>query len=275
MSTPKTAVVTRCVPFDDHSVLLDFEMEGEISLGFRGGQYVIIDSGRLLPDGRAAKRAYSMVSSDTDQGQFTLAARRIGEGLASHAMLSMQVGDTLKFSGPWGRLLTDLDLAPQAETGATIFAFGTGLTAALGLVNSRAFGETFASASLIWVDFVDAPFLSPAAVREMIVPQATTRVHYARCVLDSKDYQDLEGTLSAVSLVARDLTPDSSASVVEFKPADLWAHALKSQQVFLTGDGKWIESVRRELTSRGMASEHMRLEYFFNRPEKSKSEARG
>ena len=190
-------------------------------------------------------------------------------------MLGMQVGDTLKFSGPWGRLLTDLELAPHAAPGATLFAFGTGITAALGLVNSHAFGATFSSASLIWFDFVDAPFLSPAAVRELIVPQESSRVRYAHYALDSKDYQHLEATLSAMPLVFRDLAPESSGSFMEIKQADLWAHALKSQQVFLTGDGKWIESVRRELTSRGMASEHMRLEYFFNRPEKPKSETRG
>jgi len=35
-------------------------------LGFIGGQYIIIDSGRVLPSGKAAKRAYLILSSDAD-----------------------------------------------------------------------------------------------------------------------------------------------------------------------------------------------------------------
>ncbi|HEX4456456.1 MAG TPA: oxidoreductase, partial [Polyangia bacterium] len=41
------------------------ELEPAESLDFVGGQYIIVNSGITLPDGKVAKRAYSFVSADT------------------------------------------------------------------------------------------------------------------------------------------------------------------------------------------------------------------
>lgn len=263
MSTPKIATVTRCVPFEDHSVLLDLEMAEGVPLSFRGGQYIIVDSGQLLPDGRAAKRAYSVLSSDEDQVRFTLAVRRIGAGLVSSHLMDLQEGDTVKFSGPWGRMALDLPLQSGGEPRATIFACGTGITSALGLVNSRPFADDFKYVTLVWLDYADAPFLSPACVREMLIPQEGMNLRYKRMHVASQDWEDPTEAMSQDA--AESHLIQGGGSGPKDQP-DLWSTDLAAHHVFLTGDGQWIDSLRSGLLNRGMAAGQLRTEYFFNRP---------
>src|SRR5947199_337345 len=76
-------------------------------LGFVGGQYLIVDSGVMLPNGKAAKRAYSILTSDADQARFQIAVKRLGNGPGSTFMHEAQVGTEIPFSGPWGKYLPD------------------------------------------------------------------------------------------------------------------------------------------------------------------------
>src|SRR6516165_248849 len=69
-------------------------------LDFVGGQYLIVNSGATLPDGKLAKRAYSIISPDARQDELMLAVRRIGSGPASSFMHQLQPGDVVPFSGP-------------------------------------------------------------------------------------------------------------------------------------------------------------------------------
>ena len=71
------------VPLKDGVVKDDtrvVELEMSEPLAFIGGQYVIVDSGRVLPTGKAVKRAYSLVSSDAEQRRFQLAVKRLATG---------------------------------------------------------------------------------------------------------------------------------------------------------------------------------------------------
>src|SRR5690349_11307689 len=86
-------------PLARHLVL---EMEAGASLGFAGGQYVIVDSGIALPGGKIAKRAYSIASADAEQSRFEPVVRRHPNGPGSSYMHELEVGATVKFSGPWG-----------------------------------------------------------------------------------------------------------------------------------------------------------------------------
>lgn len=57
----------------------------------------------MLPNGKAVKRAYSMLSPDAEQRRFQLAVKRIPDGPGSDFMHGIAVGGELRFSGPWGR----------------------------------------------------------------------------------------------------------------------------------------------------------------------------
>src|SRR5947209_5097689 len=83
------------------------ELEPSAPLGFVGGQYLIVDSGQLLPSGKAAKRAYSILSSDARQDRFQIAVKRIEGGPASNFLHAVEPGAEVPFSGPWGKFLPD------------------------------------------------------------------------------------------------------------------------------------------------------------------------
>src|SRR5437016_2860919 len=76
--------------------LLDLAVVGDEPLGFRGGQYIIVDSGLVLPSGKAAKRAYSILSADAEQTRFQLAVKRIPGGLASGFLHGAAIGAEIK-----------------------------------------------------------------------------------------------------------------------------------------------------------------------------------
>ena len=56
------------------------------------------------PTGKAVKRAYSLLSADSDQQRFILASKRMPDGPGSGYMHALAPGDAVKFSGPWGKL---------------------------------------------------------------------------------------------------------------------------------------------------------------------------
>jgi ferredoxin-NADP reductase len=130
-------------------------------LGFVGGQYVIVDSGALLPNGKAAKRAYSILSSDAEQSRATFWVKRIGDGPASSFMHRLVPGDEVPFSGPWGQYLPE-DARPRRTL---VFATDTGITAALGLVSGVKFAPHRETTELVWARAA-GDFVPDALVRE-------------------------------------------------------------------------------------------------------------
>jgi ferredoxin-NADP reductase len=155
-----TVVATRELSGDVR--LLELSVDG--GLGFVGGQYVIVDSGALLPDGKKAKRAYSILSGDETQERVQLAVKRLGSGPGSSFMHRVQPGDTVPFSGPWGKFLPD-DARPRRTL---VVATDTGITAALGLVRGKAFVPQRDSTTLLWVVPDADYFLPEAMVRELL-----------------------------------------------------------------------------------------------------------
>lgn len=143
------------------------ELEPTAPLDFVGGQYVIVNSGLTLPDGKLAKRAYSFLSADERQERVVLAVRQMkerpGSGVVSNWLHTRAVGDVIAFSGPWGKWLAD-DARPRRTL---VLATDTGITAALGLVCGRAFAPQRARAELVWLVehdryFLPAPFVTAA-----------------------------------------------------------------------------------------------------------------
>ena len=122
-------------------------LETAAPLGFIGGQYIIVDSGLVLPSGKAAKRAYSMLSNDADQTRIEIAVKRIPNGPGSAFLHRVEVGTTIRFSGPWGKL------APLAGVGGRtlVIATDTGITAALGLVRSARFAALRPATLFVWL----------------------------------------------------------------------------------------------------------------------------
>ncbi len=211
-------------------------------LDFVGGQYLIINSGLTLPDGKLAKRAYSIASPDCEQARFTLFVRRIGEGLASNWLHLRAVGDEIPFSGPWGKFLPD-DRTPRRAT--WIVATDTAITAALGLVNGAPFAPQIDHASLHWLVESDHYFLPPVEVAARLPRGLRT---FSRSTIPWVGHPERLGAASAhLADCLRTEVPVS---------------------VFLAGDGAVIYPLRQQLIAAGVLDSNIRLEPFFNNPAK-------
>jgi ferredoxin-NADP reductase len=238
MAVAKTAKVALVENLGPKARRLVLEMDGP-PLGFAGGQYVIVDSGISLPGGKIAKRAYSIASADAEQTRFELAVRKLEAGPGSHYMHDLAVGATVKFSGPWGKLVAgEADLADATLVVAT----DTGITAALGLVQSQAFRSRLATTTLVWFRESDEDFVSESFAR--------ARVPSACAGFRVEDFPPVGHPERA--LVARDLVRGYGGLA----------------RAFLSGDGDVITAMSGALVEGGLAEPRIAVECFFNNPAK-------
>jgi ferredoxin-NADP reductase len=134
-SAPKKAIVTKREMWRDDTVQITCEMKEPSALGFVGGKYIIINSKRLLANGKMGKRAYSIASPDSKQGTFELAVKRIPGGVGSGFIHDLPVGGEFEFSGPWGKFVASENMSREERV--LCIATDTGITAALGLLQSE------------------------------------------------------------------------------------------------------------------------------------------
>ena len=241
MAVPRFARLRSATLVGRDARLLDLEMVGE-PLGFLGGQYVIVDSGLVLPNGKAAKRAYSVLSADVNQMTFQIAVKRIPGGFGSAHLHDAQVGTQIKFSGPWGKLCP-----ADGVAGATlVLATDTGVTAALGLLQSRRFAPLLPGASFLWLRATPDYFLPDELVRARL-PSAL-------------------GSVAIEALPAID-HPERVAFVRQR------THALvqpgRLAQAFVAGDGAVNYALLDDLIAAGVPATRDSVESFFNMPKKS------
>jgi ferredoxin-NADP reductase len=210
-------------------------------LDFVGGQYLIVNSGATLPDGKLAKRAYSIISPDARQDELMLAVRRIGSGPASSFMHQLQPGDVVPFSGPWGKFLAD-DARPRRAT--LIVATDTGITAALGLVRGAAFAPQLATARLLWLVEHDDYFLREEFVRARL-PWSLPMARVA--IPGVKQAERVAAARAELDRLLVDGVPESA---------------------YLSGDGDVLYPLRERLLVAGVTDGAIRIESFFNNPNK-------
>lgn len=240
MATARLAHVTAAHPFGEETRLL--ELVPEAPLGFVGGQYVIVDTGKTLPSGKACKRAYSVLSADSAQDRFRIAVKRIPGGMASAHLHEVEVGATVRFSGPWGKLVP-----ADGATGRTlVLATDTGITAALGLVQSARFRPLAPTTRFVWLEPEGDRFLPEALVRELL-PRDLGEIQF--------------GTLPPIG--APDRVGPARAIVRELLAAGPLG------QAFIAGDGLVNYALLDELVAAGVAATRDSVESFFNMPKKS------
>jgi hypothetical protein len=227
MAQQKEARVVSVVALSPTTRML--ELEPAERLDFVGGQYLIVNSGIQLPDGKLAKRAYSILSSDARQERVAIAVKNI-DGPGSAWMHARVAGDVLPFSGPWGKWLPD-----DARSRRTlVVATDTGITAALGLVSARAFAPQREQTSLVWLA-ADDYFLPEVLVRAFL----PAGVSYRRAPLPPVGHPE--------RLAAAQLALDGVPTY---------------ESVFLVGDGDVVFPLRDQKFA------DAKIECFFNNPAK-------
>ncbi|WNG28091.1 FAD-dependent oxidoreductase [Cystobacter fuscus] len=241
MAVSRTARILSSAPVGERGRLLHLQLRDEEELGFTGGQYLIFNTGVPRADGKAHKRAYSLVSSDADQRTFRICVYRLAEGPGSAMLHEAPVGTELPFSGPWGSFLPD-DSTPR---NTLVVATDSGITAALGLVHGRAFAPQRERTRLLWFSESPTVFLSAEKTREE-VEALGCRFQHQDC--PPPGHSERIAHIQALALEA--------------------ARAHAPERVYLVGDGAVLSPLRQALVESGLAMEAIRMESFFNNPSK-------
>ncbi len=131
----------------ENSFRLNFRSQEE--LGFVGGQYIIIDSKMPIDEKKNYKRAYTIISSDKEQFQFSIAYKEIESGVVTNGFLKeIAKGDEVKFSGPWGKFLKEEKYAKTG--GLLIIATDTAISTAISFLQSSKVCERACDVRLKW-----------------------------------------------------------------------------------------------------------------------------
>ena len=212
----------------------------------RGGQYVIVDSGLVLPNGKACKRAYSPINDDREPRRLELWVLRVEQGPGSGFLHEVAPGQEIAFSGPWGKLHpgeTDRPLAGQERT--LILATDTGITAALGLVRGARMAPRLARTTFVWLRGHADYFVAEAEVRARL-PAGIGRVEMSLC------------------------PPIGDPDRLAFARAVVAAHggAGAFTQGFVSGDGVVNYGLLDDLVAAGVPATRENVESFFNMPKR-------
>jgi len=237
----KTAAVVRIEDLSPDTRLLTLSLTQGDHLGFIGGQYIIVDSGLPLPGGKIAKRAYSILSSDREQNQFQIAVRRIGAGLGSNYLHGVKSEMEIRFSGPWGKLF---QTEKQISGKTWIIATDTGITAALGLVQSEEFRSRNAATRLTWwIPSLDY-FLPEGWVEKTL--------GYLGVPFDSESIEPVEKVQDRIATSVRRINERLDTEM----PA----------AVYLIGDGNVLYAAKEAFLMKGIPPAEVQIESFFNNP---------
>lgn len=242
-SPPKFATVRETKMLSADTRQIDFEMRDQ-DLGFVGGQYIIMDSRLTLPNGKPAKRAYSIITPDTEQRNLTLVVKRVGEGLCSNYLHQVQPGDELRFSGPWGKFKI-VDEAPAGEI--LVAATDSGITAVLGFLRAQTMAPALGRTRVLWMR-TEGEIISNEQLMAWL-PEGCASVE-----------------IHAVPPVHH---PERLSVAVQH--LDQARANCAPQQVFMAGDGAVLLPYAETLNQAGIETPKERVECFFNMPKKSSS----
>lgn len=98
---------------------------------FQAGQFVTL---HVPQEPKPALRAYSIASDDRQKNGFTLLFKKVEGGIASNFIWGLKGGETLNFTGPFGRVLFKEPPTPQI----VFLNTGTGLSQHLSYLVSKA-----------------------------------------------------------------------------------------------------------------------------------------
>lgn len=262
----KNATLVAREDIGEDTAVLRFEMV-DGPLGFVGGQYCFFNTGLPHKDpNKTLKKAYSILSPDSNQDAFSIAVKHIKDGVGSEFMTTLKVGTTLPISGPYGRLANGLpeegepvnkpewpnyDKERAREPGFNsmtptrlVVATDTGITAAIGLLSGARYKPFLGETQLIWVSESARDFIGIDGVNRYMPHQVG-------------EFRFFDAGNS--------LDPDRDADA-KFYAALRQAEAAGA---YLIGDGQLISRIIPELTARGTPEDAIACEFFFNRPPKA------
>jgi ferredoxin-NADP reductase len=237
MVSPRSTLrIVGVEPIGDATRVLDIVRTDKAPWTAVRGKYIILDTGLISQEGKAVKRAYSLVPSDSDSSLCRLIVKWLPGGPGSTALHATPIGSEFLFSGPWGKLVSEQCI----DEPTLIVATDTGITSALGAV---AFSGS-ELATVLWLRRHDESFLDEARTRAAI-ERAGARLF----VTPIPSIESRERTKAAWAHV--------DACIAEFAPSI----------VLGAGDGNVVFPLKARLESQSRVRD-VRIECFFNNPEK-------
>ena len=223
--------------FGEDTILLSCEMVEPAELGFKGGQYIIVNSQRLLANGKLGKRAYSIPSCDYEQKVFDLIIKKISDGIGSDFMHELKVDDIFEFSGPWGKYQLQ---AGDPNQKLLCISTDTGITAALGLVRGKT-AYAINESKLVWFLSSENYFVPIERIESWIPPGLTFQV------------------ISSVPSI------DNPARVpfIEKKLSEILENKSFSK-ICLSGDGAVLRELKKYFLGQGFKEDQFLMESFFH-----------
>ncbi len=243
-SSPATLRIVHAEDIAPSTRVITIERADGAHFGAFGGKYIIVNTGVPLPEGKVAKRAYSLMADRGAPGRAQIVVKRLPRGPGSSALHAAEPGTELSFSGPWGKLVPERGLE-----GTTLFlATDTGITAALGVVEQARGSAAGAELEVLWLSAPDETFLGIAHARSRIEAAGARLVVAAIPPVDA----EARAPLAWAHLEAR---------IRERSPTVLLA----------AGDGAIVHPLlKRSLPGRAGVQE-VRIECFFHNPERKVS----
>src|SRR5215470_12262660 len=121
VSTPRRAMVVDAALIAPGVQSVRLGMSDGEKLGHRAGQYVLLHA--RAADGSVVKRAYSIASPPAEDPRFEFCVRLVPDHPASTFVHTLEPGDEVSFSGPWGKFVVDDEVRDL-----TLVATGTGIS---------------------------------------------------------------------------------------------------------------------------------------------------
>ncbi|MEI1278494.1 FAD-dependent oxidoreductase [Leptospira venezuelensis] len=221
------------------SDIYHFERADGLPFDFIGGQYVILNTGNDT-DGKAIKRAYSILSSDSKTDSFQICVKRLGTGKASSILSELKLGSELEYSGPWGKFVGDPTWPSPGFS--LILATDTGITSLTGLLLSKKFSSRLDSTITVWLKTKEEDFI-PENELEKILSGVSNFPNIFQIPFISDPHR-ISKALEILKSILGDCTVPDNA--------------------FLSGDGNILREIRSELVRLGTLESRIGMETFFN-----------
>ncbi|TGJ99472.1 FAD-dependent oxidoreductase [Leptospira semungkisensis] len=235
---PKKLCLLKKENFGPSSDLFTLAKSDQSPFEFVGGQYVILNVGMDMVENKPIKRAYSILSSDMHTDSFQICVKRLANGKASQILKDLEEGSEIDYSGPWGRFAGNPEWPSEGTT--LLFATDTGITALLGLLQSKKFAarkDTIA----FWLKTESEDFIPELKIHSFL-DQSFLIEGVTIPSIGSSERVDI--SLSVLNKILNNHKTISNA--------------------FLSGDGEIIRAIQAELIRSSTPETRIGTEAFFN-----------
>lgn len=124
-------ILTKTFLINPRTRHLEFEINNNMSLDFKPGQFISIN---IKKDTQIIRRNFSIANSPNKSGKIEIAATFVPNGIASTTFWNMQIGDHLNASGPFGIFVLKPEDLNKIKR-YILVATGTGVTPYRSMLN--------------------------------------------------------------------------------------------------------------------------------------------